>query len=307
MERFGPFELERRIGVGGMAETFEAVRRGPGSFEQRVCVKRILPAWQEDPRYVAMFLEEARIAARMRHTTIVQVVEAGEAEGVPYLALELIEGTDLRRLIDRHGALPADLVALFASDLATALEIAHRNRVLHRDVSPSNVLISLAGEIKLADFGIAKAHDGMLRTSTGVPKGKAAYMAPEYAATARASAATDVYALGVTLFEVATSRKPPRGGGQALRELRPDLPRALADAIVRALEPDPARRFACADAMFDSLDPTPVSGARRRLGSMVREIHDPVTALDRTEVSARPSGEPTRPSRPRGATPPRSP
>lgn len=307
MERYGPFELLRRLGAGGMAETFAAIRRGPGCFEQRVCVKRILPTWESDPRFVRMFLEEARIAARLRHGTIVQVVETGEVGGSPYLALELVEGADLRRLIDRGGALAPDLVALVALELATALEIAHAEGVIHRDVSPSNVLVSVAGEVKLADFGIAKAHDSASRTATGIPKGKASYMAPEYAATARATPATDVFALGVTLFEAATGRKPwargdreDRASRPPVRALAPSLPGPLADAIERALEPDPARRFASAAALFDAIDVTPIPGTRRRLGRAVRALTDAETVVDRTAPSAPPSREePTRPSRPR--------
>lgn len=314
LERFGPFELERRIGAGGMAETFAATRRGPGSFEQRVCVKRILPSWQGDARFVAMFLEEARIAARLRHATIVQVIEAGEVEGAPYLVLELIDGVDLRRLIDGQGPLAPELVALVALELATALEIAHRDGVIHRDVSPSNVLVSAAGEVKLADFGIAKAHDSAPSTATGLPKGKASYMAPEYAASARATPATDVYALGVTLFEAATGKKPfvgktelatflgARASRAPLRTIARALPGSLADAIDRALEPEPGARFAGADRFFDAIsDVTPAPGARRRLGALVRAVHDAATivdrTLDRTVPRAAPQEAPTRAAR----------
>ena len=308
MEQFGPFELERRIGAGGMAETFAATRRGPGAFAQRVCIKRILPSWQDDARFVRMFLEEARIAARLRHSTIVQVIEAGEADGAPYLALELIDGVDLRTLIDARSSLTPPLVALVAIDLATALEIAHREGVLHRDVSPANVLVSKSGEVKLADFGIAKAHDSASFTATGVAKGKASYMSPEYAATGRATPGTDVYALGVTLFEVATGRKPFVGktelatflGARAerppLRASAPTLPTALADAIDRALDPDPAVRFASAEQLFDALaDVTPPPGSRRKLGELVRAVADArdAAAPAPAEVTVQISDEPT--------------
>lgn len=284
-ERFGGFELERRIGAGGMAETFVAVRRGHGGIEQRVCLKRILPEWQRDERYLRMFLEEGRIAARLRHSTIVQVIEAGEHDGVPFLALELIEGTDLRQLIDAS-PLPPELVARVALDLATALEIAHRDGVLHRDVSPANVLVSLAGEVKLADFGIARATDRERMTATGIAKGKIAYLAPEYAATGQATVASDLYSLGVTLFEAATGRRPfaARTELASLQRARtaeraptssdaPSLPPDLAAAIDRLLAPDPRARFESADILFDAIGHlTPAPSTRRNLGAVVREV-----------------------------------
>jgi serine/threonine protein kinase len=289
-EAFGGFELVGRLGAGGMAEAWSAVRRGPGGFEQRVCVKRILPSWKDDARFVRMFLEEARIAARLRHGTIVQVIEAGDDGGVPYLALELVEGADLRKLIDATRAkrtrLAAEQVALVALDLATALEVAHREGVLHRDVSPANVLLSASGEVKLSDFGIAKAADSARHTRTGIAKGKPSYMSPEYASTGKATVQSDLYALGVTLYEVATGVRPFRaatelasqlkarsGERKAVAVLAPELPWSLAWAIDRLIEPDPAHRFASAEELFDALsDVTPVPGARRRLGRAVREL-----------------------------------
>lgn len=311
-ERFGPYELQSRIGAGGMAETFRALRRGPGGIEQRVCIKRILPAWQDDARFVRMFLEEARIAARLRHATIVQVLDVGSHEGTPYLALELIEGTDLRRLIDHERAerrvLGADLLTLVALEVATALEHAHLEGVVHRDVSPANVLISAAGEVKLADFGIAKAADGDRHTTTGFAKGKIAYMAPEYAASGSASAASDLYSLGVTLFEAAAGRRPQRtplapGGAPrvSLARAAPHLPAPLVDIVERLLEPEPRARFESAERLFDALaELTPTASARRALGALARGARDaPARTDERTRTSEPPIfEEPTRPQRP---------
>jgi serine/threonine protein kinase len=282
-ERFGGYELERRIGAGGMAETFVALRRGYGGIEQRVCLKRILPAWQHDARYVRMFLEEGRVAARLRHATIVQVVDVGEQDGVPFLALELVEGTDLRRLVAAR-PLPPELVARVALDLATALEVAHQDGVLHRDVSPANVLLSFAGEVKLADFGIARAADRERMTATGVAKGKVAYLAPEYAASGEATTSSDLYSLGVTLFEAATGERPfaartELGAMQRARlaertptaSLAPSLAPELCVAIDRLVSADPSVRFESADALFDAIAHlTPAPATRRALGALVR-------------------------------------
>jgi eukaryotic-like serine/threonine-protein kinase len=302
-ERFGGFELVSRIGAGGMAETFRAVRRGPQGIEQHVCIKRILPAWQGDPRFRRMFLEEARIAASLRHQTIVQVIEAGEHEGAPFLALELVEGTDLRRMIDglraRGRRIPPSLLTLVALDVATALELAHREGVMHRDVSPANVLVSEAGEVKLTDFGIAKASDSERVTATGFAKGKHAYMAPEYAASGVATPRTDLYSLGVALFEAATGARPARastraatrGGARGARErapdaelarLAPEVPAELARIIERLIAQDPYARFPGAEALFDALASLrPGPAARRALGALAREVaQTPPPAVD---------------------------
>ncbi len=205
---FGPFEPTRRLGAGGMAETFEAVRRGPGTFEQRVCIKRILPAFESDLEFVAAFLRKATTSAQLRHTNIVQVLDIGLADGSHYLALELIDGIDLRDLSARVGALSADLVTLIAIDVAAALQHAHagdgtRPSVVHRDISPSNVLVSRAGEVKLVDFGIAKALGGNRLTATGVIKGKVPYLPPEYIEHAVFDPRSDLFSLGVMLYELA--------------------------------------------------------------------------------------------------------
>ncbi len=186
-ERFGDYELLERLGVGGMAETFLAVRRGPGGFEQRVCLKRILPTFATESDFVEMFLREARLSALLHHGHIARVLDFGITNGTHYLTLELIEGTDLRALLRhlrwRGESLAPRLASHIAHSLAAALDFAHTadddghaTGIIHRDVSPSNVLLSDAGEVKLADFGIAKAtnHPGSIQS--GALKGKIPYL-----------------------------------------------------------------------------------------------------------------------------------
>jgi len=316
MERFGPYELLGRLGAGGMAETYLAVRRGPGGFEQHVCLKRIHPAFEQDEEFVRLFLEEARVSARLRHANIAQVLDFGVVEGSHFLVLELIEGLDLRRLtkeMRKAGeTLTAGVVSYVAYELGAALAVAHgsedREMVVHRDISPSNVLVSTAGEVKLTDFGIAKAMSGAAHaTRTGVVKGKVPYMAPEYARSGTSAPTVDLFALGVMLFEMLAGRRPFEGATDLdtlekitsgdhppLSELAPHAPPKLIDAVERLIEPDVESRFESASAFLDALvDVAPPPTARRILAELVKRHRarsdDTDIALIQTELAS-PSG-----------------
>jgi serine/threonine protein kinase len=300
-ERFGKYELVERLGVGGMAETFLAIRRGPGDFEQRVCLKRILPTFVHDADFVAMFLREARLSALLHHGHIACVLDFGITDGTHYLTLELIEGTDLRaalrHLRARGETLDPGLTSYLAHALASALDFAHTADedghaagIIHRDVSPSNVLLSNAGEVKLSDFGIAKAtnHPGSIQS--GALKGKIPYMAPEYALGRHCSARSDLFSLGVLLYECLAGYRPFDGGSDIqtldrarnghhdlLREAAPDAPASLADAIESLLSPSPDERPPNAAAFIAMLaDVAPPPLAQRDLGALVRSVekHD---------------------------------
>jgi serine/threonine protein kinase len=284
-DKLGPFELLRRLGAGGMAETFVAVRRGPASFEQRACIKRILPAYEGDEDFVGSFLAEARTSASLRHANIVQVLDFGTHEGSHYLALELIDGLDLRGLLQRDVLLDGELVVLIASELASALAYAHTGdddhpSVVHRDVSPSNVLISRNGEVKLTDFGIARVVGGALNTASGVIKGKIPYMPPEYIDGGRFDARGDLFALGVMMFELLHGVRPFDGESEldtlrriAAGDRRPFTATAdpvLVSCVERLLAKDPAQRFADARELLDALPTVHTHRARKRLSELVR-------------------------------------
>jgi serine/threonine protein kinase len=302
-----------------MAETFLAVRRGLGGFEQRVCVKRILPAFEKDAAFVRQFLEEARVSAQLRHANVAQVVDFGTVEGSHYLALELVDGMDLhallRALAERGDTMAPGLVVYLATELATALEYAHEGAgghgasagpIVHRDISPSNVLVSRAGEVKLTDFGIAKAvSTSTTLTTTGVIKGKVPYMAPEYALSGRFETRSDLFALGVLLYEALAGRRPfvgatdldtlhriLEGRRPALGELCPSAPKKLVEAIERLLEPKPENRFGSAIELLDALvDVAAPPTSRRVLGDLVRRLDGrgastPAPKMDAPEIDA---------------------
>lgn len=217
--RVGPYELIRPLGAGGMAETFVAVRRGPEGFEQRVCLKRILQGHTAEPAFVELFLDEARLLAQLRCAGIVQVYDFGAADDTYYMALELIDGADLDSLIDgmlrREMRLPTDLSLYIATQLLVALDYAHSVvidgqplNIVHRDISPSNILLSLHGEVKLTDFGIAKSRGRKHKTQTGHTKGKVAYMSPEQVRGEELDGRSDLFAVGVLLYEMLTGTHP---------------------------------------------------------------------------------------------------
>ncbi|MEQ9081029.1 MAG: protein kinase [Sandaracinaceae bacterium] len=317
--RFGPYELARRLGSGGMAETFLAVRRGPAGFEQHVCVKRILPAFEADPQFVEQFMEEARLAAQLRHANITQVVDFGAVEGSHYLALELVDGMDLRTLLkrqrDRGERLDAALVAHVGIELANALDFAHtpgrgRSAVVHRDISPSNVLCSRAGEIYLTDFGIARVLGAKRRTESGVVRGKVPYMAAEYARHGTFDARSDLFSVGVLLYESLTGQRPFEGvtdldtlqriqAGTFLpvTALRPDAPENLAAIVEHLLHPDPHQRFQTAAALLEALaSVSPPPTVSRHLGEVVRGLSESLSQSLQLSLPSRTGAMPIEPA-----------
>ncbi|HEX2676804.1 MAG TPA: serine/threonine-protein kinase, partial [Polyangiales bacterium] len=274
-KRLGPYELVRRLGAGGMAETFLAVRSGPAGFRQQVCLKRVLPALVQDQGFVQLFLDEARIQSQLRHGNIVQVYDFGEADGAYYLALELVDGVDLNALLrylgQRGQALPPSVVLHVLRELCRALEVTHAlaidgvaQNLVHRDISPSNILVSVAGEVKLTDFGIALAQSRESKTETGKMRGKLGYMPPEQIHGEVLDARSDLFSVGVVLYQMLTGEHPFRKAGMSdydvltrvvrgehapVRELAPSVSAdlaALCEAMIasdRELRPRNAREI----------------------------------------------------------------
>jgi serine/threonine protein kinase len=275
--RFGKYSLVARLATGGMAEIFLARLVGAAGFEKLVCIKRILPHLARDKHFVAMFLDEARIAARITHPNVCQVFELGEIEGSYYLAMEYLEGVPLScfRRHGHDGALPAPrLVAGIAIQACEGLHHAHQLKnsegrpmeLVHRDVSPQNLFVTADGIVKVLDFGIAKIQDATVRTSTGAIKGTYAYMAPEQLRGERVDRRIDVFALGIAMWETLTRRHLFKRDTEFLTfqaitgdpiedvcALRPDVPPALSAVIMKALSRDRNERFATARVLGEAI------------------------------------------------------
>ncbi len=282
-QHLGPYRIVHRLGVGGMAETFEAVRIDPSGFEHRVCLKRVLPAFRSDAAFVERFEREALLAARLRHSNVVGVLDFGAEGGVPYMALELVDGPDLRTFLghvpDRR--LPVGVALLVASDVAMALAYAHAPEagapgVVHRDVSASNVLLGRSGDVKLADFGIAKAMDGAGATASGEVRGKIPYMSPEHMRGQPVDGRSDLFSVGVLLFEMLAGERPFDGAHDVetmtriladerkrLEDLAPGIPPAVVAIVDRLLEGRIDDRFPSADALLAAIEAAGVDPRER--------------------------------------------
>src|SRR5262249_9709077 len=283
--RFGNYLLLERIAVGGMAEVFVAKAFGVEGFERLLAIKKILPTMGEDAEFIHMFVDEARIAVQLAHANIVQVLELGKHDENLYIAMEYVSGRDLRQLIDRfrkrQEALPIAQASLIIAEVCEALDYAHRKRdakgrplgIVHRDVSPQNVLVSFDGEVKLIDFGIAKAESRLQKTQSGILKGKFSYMSPEQVKGQPIDGRSDVFACGVLLGELVCGEKLFTGESDFAilekvtqcvvpepRARNPSCPRELQRVILRALANSPGDRYQSASELHDELVPFTMAG-----------------------------------------------
>jgi eukaryotic-like serine/threonine-protein kinase len=267
-QRFGQYEIIRPLGAGGMAEIYLARLSGPQGFEKTLVLKKILPGLGADPEFRRMFLSEAKLAARISHPNVVQIFELGEEQGRYFIAMEYVPGWNLNTVLataSRRGMkMPIEVACRIASDVCGGLAAAHSlvdengrtMSVVHRDVSPHNVLISPQGNVKLTDFGIAKAVNEIEKTQPGVVKGKIAYLSPEQIDGLEVDARADIFAAGVLLYECLACRQLFRRATEAetfdairsgeiapLGKFRPDVLPALEEIVMRALAREPGRRF----------------------------------------------------------------
>lgn len=256
--RLGKYEVLGRLGSGGMAEVYVARAHGAAGVTQLVVIKRILPHLSEDPEFVEMFLNEARITASLDHPNIAHVKEVGDADGSLFLALEHVHGVDVRALLRgaaKGAPVPLGAALCIVATCAEALHHAHERAIVHRDLSPSNVMVTYDGHVKLLDFGIAKAVVTS-KTRTGTIKGKVGYMSPEQCMAGDIDRRTDVFSLGVLLYELTLRRRLFKGDSDFAvmnqitlgrittpREVEPEYPAALEALILKAVEVDREKRF----------------------------------------------------------------
>ena len=271
--RVGRYELLRHLATGGMAELFLARAVGIADFEKLLVLKRILPQHAADALFIRMFLDEARLAATLHHSSIVQVFEVGRAEGTYFFTMEFVHGRDLRQVFQRSaGTVPLEHALGIVIEVAAGLHHAHEKRgsdgmplgIVHRDVSPSNLLVGFDGAVKLGDFGIARATLAK-QADAGTAAGKAPYMSPEQVLELPLDRRTDIFSLGVILHELLTGKRLFRGSDAevmeriAQEEIAPpsslaDVPPELDQVAARALARDRAARYATADELRADLE-----------------------------------------------------
>ena len=303
MAQHGRYKIIKRVADGGMAEIFLATQLGREGFAKPVILKRIHSAIYADPQFRNMFIDEAHISMSLSHSNIAQVLDLGVSAGRYFLALELVDGWDLGRVLHRAATagvrLPRELALHVTAEVCRALAYAHSKTegqkplgIVHRDVSPHNILLSDQGEVKLTDFGIAKAMNKREHTGTGVVKGKVAFMSPEQAMGKPIDQRSDLFSVGTVLYLMVTRSRPfegpsdletllrvQKGDFRPPEETSPDLPPEVAAVVARAMRKEPDERYQSADEMLADVE------------RVLRTAFQPVgqTELKRwlTELSAR--------------------
>ncbi|MBU0550394.1 serine/threonine protein kinase [Myxococcota bacterium] len=271
---FGDYQLLRPLGAGGMAEVYLAQRRRPKPVKGLIALKRLLPHFAADERFINTLRDEARIASAIDHPHVARVLDFDEAEGIHFIAMEFIDGVDLagvlRTLKRREARLPLEVALYICAAIAEGLAAAHQLtdgrghplNVIHRDVSPHNILLSYDGDVKLIDFGVAKAESNFTKTKSGVIKGKLRYMSPEQAMAGHLDARSDLFSLGMVLYKTVTGRLPFMGENEFQiydqilrkkptppRDIVEDLPELVDAIILKSLRKDVEKRFGDAEEM----------------------------------------------------------
>jgi tRNA A-37 threonylcarbamoyl transferase component Bud32 len=280
MARHGRYKIVRKVADGGMAEIFLAMQLGREGFQKPVILKRIHSTIYADPQFRNMFLDEAHISMSLSHSNIVQVLDLGVSAGRYFLVMEVVDGWDLGRVLHRATQagtlLPRELGLYVTAEVCRALAYAHGKvdpgdghslGIVHRDVSPQNILLSEQGEVKLTDFGIAKAMNKREQTGTGVVKGKVAFMSPEQALGKPIDARSDLFALGTVLYQLMVRVRPfeaptdleillrvQRADFRSAHDAAPDLPREVTSIIDKAMQLEPDLRYQSADEMLTDIE-----------------------------------------------------
>ncbi len=298
-EKFGPYTLVKRVKSGGMAEVYLAKMGGVEGFEKHVAIKRILPHLTESDEFVEMFIDEAKLTVQLNHANIAHIYDFGKRDNTYYIAMEFIHGRDVNAVFKdsfkRKQPLPLSVCCYIIQQICEGLDYAHRKRsqdgrelgIVHRDVSPANILVSYEGAVKIIDFGIAKAVSKLSMTRPGLIKGKISYMSPEQMRGQAIDRRSDVFAVGIILYEllagrrlfaartdVDTIRNVIRGNIPPLETVRPDVPPALARIVMKALEREPDHRYPWASEMSTDLQAFMIqSGIRDARGDLANHMN----------------------------------
>ncbi len=333
-EVVGRYTLVTRLATGGMAEVFLATQAGVGGFERQVVLKRILPSRADDPDFVKMFLDEARMASHLAHPNVVQVFDAGEADGTYFIAMEYLRGKDLAAVLKRCEETkqlpPPELTARVLADAARGLHYAHTRtdadgqpmHIVHRDVSPANLFLTFDGATRVLDFGIATAARRTSKTDAGLVKGKFSYMSPEQLEGQPLDGRSDLFALGVVGWELCTAKRlfHRPSDAEVLRavleckvprpsSVTPSCPAGLEAVVLKALSPAPAGRYddceAFARALDAFLDEARLPQSPSRLGGWLKQLFPEGDAPPKAEAKAKPAlPPPTKNERAQGVAPP---
>ena len=293
---FGKYFLLKKLAAGGMGEVFLAKQQGPAGFEKVLVVKKVLPHLTDNKEFVELFLGEARLSARMNHRNIVQVFELGEESGVYFIAMEYVQGKPLRDILDRakekKEKLTAEICRTIGEQICDGSSYAHNLtdtsgrglNLVHRDLNPQNVLISYTGDVKIIDFGIAKSEMSTVKTEAGMIKGKFVYMSPEQSLAKKLDKRSDIFAIGITLYEALTGINPFHKNNivlslEAVQRYDPPPPSeydpsyAPFDPIIaKALAKDRDRRYSDAAEMQDDLRRIVVPRSPERVGQCVSRL-----------------------------------
>ena len=275
---FGKYHLIEAIAAGGMAELYRAKLYGAGGFEKDLAIKKVLPQLIRDEAFVQMFMDEAMITVTLNHGNIVSVIDFGEVDGEYYLVMEYVDGVNLQILIKKsqeiNNPVPVPIACYTAQNICRGLDYAHRKvgpegkplEIVHRDVSPQNILLSFEGEVKIVDFGIARAASRITSTQAGVIKGKVAYMSPEQLTGQGVDNRSDIFSAGIILYEMLTNRRPfeggtpqetmaqiSRGNFEKPHKLNKKVDKKLTAIIKKSLERNPKKRYKTAGEMATAL------------------------------------------------------
>ncbi len=277
--RIGRYEVIAHLATGGMAQIYLARQSGLGSFERHVVLKTILPERANDHRFITMFLDEAKLAATLNHQNVAQVYEVDQVDGAYFMAMEYVHGENARAILEacirRGWTIPLELALMIVSGAAAGLHHAHERKgktgqplnIVHRDVTPANIMVGFDGSIKVLDFGIAKAEERATRTVGGTIKGKYGYMSPEQCKGKTLDRRSDIFALGIVLYELSTLRRAFKGNDDFETMKRicagdcvlpsaavPGYPRELEAIVMTAMATDAKSRFQTAHELIEALD-----------------------------------------------------